>query len=78
MVALGGKVAVVTGGSRGIGRAIAEKLAEDGASVVVGYANSKEAAGEVVSKIEGMGGKAVAVQADAGKVEDVHSLFLAS
>ncbi len=75
MGSLDGKVAVVTGASRGIGRAIAEKLAEDGAKVVVNYTSNEEAANEVVSKIENRGGKAVAVQADTGEISEVRTLF---
>jgi 3-oxoacyl-[acyl-carrier protein] reductase len=53
MASLTGKVAIVTGGGRGIGRAISERLAQDGASIVVNYAKSAEGAKEVVSAIEG-------------------------
>ena len=63
---LKGKTAIVTGGSRGIGRAIAERLAEEGAHVVLTYQNSAEAAAEVVDGIAKAGGSAEAVQADAG------------
>jgi 3-oxoacyl-[acyl-carrier protein] reductase len=74
MASLDGKVALVTGSSRGIGRAIAERLARDGAMVVVNYARSADAAREVVSAIEATGGRAAAVQADVSRVEDVRRL----
>jgi 3-oxoacyl-[acyl-carrier protein] reductase len=61
---LEGKVAIVTGSSRGIGRAIAKTLAANGATVVVNYNSSTAAAGEVIDTIEANGGKAMAVQAD--------------
>jgi len=69
------KVAIVTGASRGIGRGIAERLAKDGASVVVNYTQSADEAKKVVAGIEGRGGKALAVQADVSKVADVRRLF---
>lgn len=72
---LTGKVAVVTGGSKGIGAAIAEHLAAEGAAVVVNYASSKTAAEAVVQRIIGQGGKAVAVQGDVSKPEEVKRLF---
>jgi 3-oxoacyl-[acyl-carrier protein] reductase len=72
---LNGKVALITGASRGIGRAVALRLARDGATVVVNYAGSAEAARGVVAQIEAQGGRAVAVQADVGKVADVERLF---
>jgi 3-oxoacyl-[acyl-carrier protein] reductase len=75
MAALTGKVAIVTGASRGIGRAIAERLGRDGASVVVNYAGSKEKAQEVVAAIEAVGSKAIAVQADMSNPDDVRQLF---
>jgi 3-oxoacyl-[acyl-carrier protein] reductase len=67
------KVALVTGGSRGIGAAIAKRLAADGASVAITYAKDSGAASAVVKAIEAAGGKAVAIQADAADVEAVKS-----
>jgi 3-oxoacyl-[acyl-carrier protein] reductase len=73
--ALSGKVALVTGSSRGIGRAIAERLARDGAAVVINYTNNAAEAAAVVAAIEGEGGRAIAVQANVGVVADVVRLF---
>ena len=75
MSKLGGKVAIVTGASKGIGASIAEHLGAAGASVVVNYASSKSGADRVVSQIEKQGGKAIAVQADLAKPADVARLF---
>ena len=72
---LAGKVAVVTGASKGIGASIAKHLADEGASVVVNYASSKAGADKVVAEITGNGGKAVAVQADVAKKADIERLF---
>lgn len=72
---LEGKVAVVTGASKGIGASIAKHLAAEGAAVVVNYASSKEGADKVVSEITAAGGKAVAVQANVAKQEDIVKLF---
>ena len=70
-----GKVALVTGASKGIGASIAEKLAEEGASVVVNYSTSKEGADRVVQSIERKGGKAIAVQANMTNQKDINHLF---
>jgi 3-oxoacyl-[acyl-carrier protein] reductase len=72
---LKGKVAVVTGASKGIGAAIARGLGDAGASVVVNYGSSKEGADRVVADITSKGGKAVAVQGDVSKAADVQRLF---
>ncbi|MGY4647368.1 3-oxoacyl-[acyl-carrier protein] reductase [Mycobacterium sp. URHB0021] len=72
---LQGKVAVVTGSSRGIGRAIARRLARDGALVVVNYVANADAASEVVSGIEASGGEAFAVGADVSSKAGIHALF---
>jgi len=72
---LAGKVAVVTGASKGIGASIAKHLAAEGAAVVVNYASSKTGADEVVSEINRNGGKAIAVKADVAKKADIDHLF---
>ncbi len=75
MSKLAGKVAVVTGASKGIGASIAEHLAAEGASVVVNYASSKAGADKVVNAITAKGGKAIAVQADVSSEADIKRLF---
>jgi 3-oxoacyl-[acyl-carrier protein] reductase len=72
---LEGKVAVVTGASKGIGAGIAKHLAVEGASVVVNYASSKEGADQVVNEIKKEGGKAIAIQGDVAKKRDIEQLF---
>ncbi|MEX2171304.1 MAG: glucose 1-dehydrogenase [Pirellulales bacterium] len=75
MSKLVGKVAVVTGASKGIGASIAAHLADEGAAVVVNYSSSKEGAERVVAEIKKKGGKAVAVQANVAKQADIERLF---
>jgi 3-oxoacyl-[acyl-carrier protein] reductase len=72
---LAGKVAVVTGASKGIGASIAKHLAAEGAAVVVNYSSSKSGADKVVAEITGSGGKAVAVQGNVAKKADIVRLF---
>ncbi len=74
-MSLAGKVAVVTGGSRGIGRAIAGKLAAAGAAVVVNYRSGEEAARAAVAEISAAGGRAIAVQADVSQAAEVETLL---
>lgn len=75
MAKLTGKVAVVTGASKGIGAGIAKALAAEGAAVVVNYASSKDGAERVVKEITGKGGKAIAIQGDVSKEADIARLF---
>ena len=75
---LQGKVAVVTGASKGIGAGIAKALAAEGAAVVVNYASSREGAEKVVGEITAAGGKAIAVGGDVSKAEDVKALLAES
>ncbi|RWM25986.1 SDR family oxidoreductase [Mesorhizobium sp.] len=72
---LQGKIAIVTGSSRGIGRAIAEGLAANGASVVINYVGNRKAGDDVVAAILANGGKALAIQADISIPTDVRRLF---
>jgi 3-oxoacyl-[acyl-carrier protein] reductase len=72
---LDGKVAIVTGASKGIGASITRHLAAEGAAVVVNYASSKDSAERVVADITAKGGRAIAVQADVARAADVERLF---
>lgn len=76
MASFSGKVAIVTGSSSGIGRAIAERLAEEGAIVVVNYGTNAEKAQQVVTGIQAKGGKAVAVQSDMSRVTEARRLVI--
>ncbi len=78
MNGLQGKSAIVIGGSRGIGRAICERLGREGVQVVVNYVRNRDAAKSVVAEIEGAGGAAVAVQADISSLADIGRLFTAA
>ena len=73
MGALSERAAVVVGGSRGIGRAVVERLARDGAEVVFSYANNTAAAQAVVAAVTSAGGAVISVQADLGQVDQVRS-----
>lgn len=77
-MSLNGKVAIVTGASRGIGRQIALQLAQSGAKVVVNYSSNPEKADEVVKTIEQSGGEAAAIRANVGNVSEVEALFAAA
>lgn len=72
---LAGKVALITGASRGIGRAIAEHLAHHGAKVVINYANRSDQAAEVVQNIQKNGGEATAIQADISRLSELEKLY---
>ena len=75
---LAGKIAVVTGASKGIGADIAKQFAAEGAAVVVNYASSKEGADRVVDEIAKRGGKAIAVKANVAKKAEIDRLFSAA
>ncbi len=75
MTALQGKVALVTGASRGIGRAIAEKLAQEGATVVVNYNQNANKAQEVLATIKANGGQAITLQADVTIPQQIQTMF---
>jgi 3-oxoacyl-[acyl-carrier protein] reductase len=76
MNTLKNKVAVITGSARGLGKAIAERYAALGASIVINYSRDKASADEVVSNIKAMGTKVIAVQADVSNVADIKRLFI--
>eukprot|EP01035_Chromulina_nebulosa_P064173 gene64173-87790_t len=78
MTARNDSVVIITGGSRGIGRAAALKAAASGFKVVVGYATNEAAANEVVAKIEAGNGRAIAVKCDVGSEADILALFRAA
>ena len=78
MSKLSGKVAIVTGASKGIGAGIAERLAADGASIIINYSRSAREAEALVSKVTAVGGKAFAVQADISQPADIAKLFTAT
>ncbi len=77
-LSLQGRVAVVTGGSRGIGRATVQRLAELGASVVVNYSRDEQAAAEIVREVEALGVKALAVRADVSRLEEAERVVSAT
>ncbi len=78
MTDLTGKIALITGSARGIGKAIAERYGSRGASIVVNYARDRERANATVDSIERLGGTAIAIQADVSKVADIERLFAAT
>lgn len=78
MTKLNGKIAIVTGGSRDIGRAVSVKLAKEGAKVVVNYCNNEEQANETLAEIKAAGGTAISVKGDMTKTEDVAALVAAA
>ncbi|MGB7084399.1 MAG: SDR family oxidoreductase [Phormidesmis sp.] len=78
MSSLQGKVAIVTGSSRGIGRAIAERLGKEGASVVVTYHSSRDKADDVVKTIQGFGTDAIAVQVNVKEIDSIRAMFQAA
>ncbi|MEH2182274.1 SDR family NAD(P)-dependent oxidoreductase [Nostoc sp.] len=78
MKKLEGKVAIITGSSRGIGKEIAIRLAQSGAKVVINYSHSREKAEEVINQIQQQGGEATAIQADISQVEQIQQLVTAS
>ncbi len=71
----GSRVAIVAGGSRGIGRAVAERLVQDGVAVVITYATSSQAAADIVAAVLAAGGQAVAIRADVTDAKQVKALF---
>lgn len=75
MGTLDGKSAIVTGGSRGIGRAIVRRLAGEGAQVAFSYRSNSSAAREVAGQVAARGGRALAVQVDQGRIDDIRNLF---
>src|SRR6202008_2061090 len=78
MTDLTGKIALITGSARGIGKAIAERYGFCGASVVVNYARDRERANSTVEGIQRFGGTAIAIQGDVSKVADIERLFAAT
>jgi 3-oxoacyl-[acyl-carrier protein] reductase len=78
MTDLTGKIALITGSARGIGKAIAERYGSRGASIVVNYSSDRERANAAVDCIERLGGTAIAIQADVSKVADIERLFAAT
>ncbi|MGK3722408.1 SDR family oxidoreductase [Priestia megaterium] len=75
MKLLEGKVAIITGASRGIGRKVAEQLADLGAKVTINYSSSPDKAEEIVKEIQDKGGEAIAIQADISQISDIERLF---